>query len=83
MVSGSRIRVPVLIRAAAGGGREISLGLRGLFTRVSFIELVVAVQSNMTIAVANLTQRSVGVAGGETTARGASTLATKGPGCSR
>jgi hypothetical protein len=81
----SRIGVPALIGAAAGGGKEISLCLRGLFTRVSLIESVVAIQSNMTIAVANLTQRLVGVevAGGETMPKGASALAMKGPGCSR
>jgi hypothetical protein len=54
MVSYSRVRIPILIRAV-GWGREICLSLSRLFTRIRLIEPVVAIQGNMTKAVADLT----------------------------
>jgi hypothetical protein len=82
MVSCFRIGVPILI-GAAGWGREICLYLRRLFMRIRLIEPIVAIQGNVTKAVADLTQWSVGllVVGREATTRGGSTSsATKRPG---
>jgi hypothetical protein len=79
MVSCSIVRIPILI-GAARWSREIGLCLRRRFTRVRLIEPVVAVQSNVTIAVADLAQWAVGVRA----ARGGSSApATKWPGIAR
>jgi hypothetical protein len=60
MVSSSRVGVPIPIRAT-GEGREICMCLRRRFTRVGLIEPIVAIQGNVSKAVANLTYWTIGL----------------------